>query len=74
MSLNSARSFGSAVFAGALAPLWIYFLAPPLGMQLAAVVVPARLRAGCAKMDHPPDRACIFCRRGLSPDSRRAAA
>ncbi|HET9596380.1 MAG TPA: aquaporin [Anaeromyxobacteraceae bacterium] len=73
MSLNPARSFGSAVFAGALAPLWIYFLAPLIGMQLAAVIVPARLRAGCAKLDHPPDRACIFCRRGVPPGSSRAA-
>jgi aquaporin Z len=32
MSLNPARSFGSAVFAGTLSSLWIYFTAPVLGM------------------------------------------
>jgi aquaporin Z len=61
MSLNPARSFGSAVFAGAFAPLWIYLLAPPLGMQLAAALLPERVKRGCAKLDHPPERACIFC-------------
>ena len=61
MSMNPARSLGSAVFAGALAPLWIYFLAPLAGMQVAAALMPARARRGCAKLDHPPDRPCIFC-------------
>lgn len=61
MSLNPARSFGSAVFAGALKPLWIYLLAPTLGMQLAASLLPARVKRGCAKLDHPRDRDCIFC-------------
>ncbi len=64
MSMNPARSFGSAVFAGALAPLWIYCVAPLVGMQLAAVIMPARAKRGCAKLDHPPDRPCIFCGQG----------
>ena len=64
MSMNPARSFGSAVFAGALTPLWIYFAAPVLGMQLATIVMPARAKRGCAKLDHPPDRPCIFCGQG----------
>jgi len=55
MSMNPARSLGSAIYAGALAPLWIYFLAPVLGMQLAATVSARRARRGCAKLDHPPD-------------------
>lgn len=63
MSMNPARSFGSAVFAGSLAPLWIYFLAPVLGMQLAASASVRRARRACAKLDHPPDRPCIFCGR-----------
>ncbi len=71
MSMNPARSLGSAVFAGALAPLWIYFLAPPVGMQLAAVLLPARAKRGCAKLDHPPDRPCIFCGQGRSKLSTR---
>jgi aquaporin Z len=71
MSMNPARSLGSAVYARELAPLWIYFLAPVLGMQLAALVAPRRARRGCAKLDHPPDRPCIFCGQG---ERRRLAA
>jgi aquaporin Z len=67
MSMNPARSLGSAVFAGAFAPLWIYFLAPPLGMQLAVLLAPAAARRGCAKLDHPADRPCIFCGQGATP-------
>src|SRR5436853_2978147 len=59
MSMNPARSLASALGAGSLGALWIYFLAPPLGM-LAAVVF-QRKRAGCAKLDHAPGVRCIFC-------------
>jgi aquaporin Z len=72
MSMNPARSLGSAVFARALAPLWIYFLAPLLGMQLAAALMPARARRGCAKLDHPPDRPCIFCGQARAAPMPRA--
>jgi aquaporin Z len=64
MSMNPARSLGSAVFAGTLAPLWIYFVAPLAGMQLAAALMPARAKRGCAKLDHPSNRPCIFCGQG----------
>ncbi len=75
MSMNPARSLGSAVFAaGTFAPLWIYFLGPPLGMQLAAALVPARARRGCAKLDHPPDQPCIFCGQGRLTQSPTATA
>jgi aquaporin Z len=68
MSMNPARSFGSAAFAGTLGPLWIYFLAPLAGMQLAAALAPVGARRGCAKLDHPPELACIFCgQRAASP-------
>jgi aquaporin Z len=42
--------------------LWIYFLAPPLGM-LAAAAAYKRLRrpVACAKYHHQNDRRCIFC-------------
>jgi aquaporin Z len=62
-SLNPARSLGSAVAAMTWSSLWIYFLAPPLGMLLAAEV---RLRARglasvlCAKLHHENDQRCIF--------------
>jgi aquaporin Z len=63
MSMNPARTLGSAVFAGPHA-LWIYFTAPPLGMLLAAELY-VRLRAGraegCAKLHHDDARRCIFC-------------
>ncbi len=63
MSMNPARTFASAVPAAAWDSLWIYFLAPPLGMLLAAETY-ARLRGAaavrCAKLDHLNDKRCIF--------------
>lgn len=63
MSMNPARSFGSALPAALLAPLWIYFTAPPLGMLLAAElyrrVAPNR-GVICAKLDHGGRGRCIF--------------
>jgi aquaporin Z len=38
MSLNPARTLGSAVWAGQFTSLWVYFSAPVLGMLLAAEV------------------------------------
>jgi aquaporin Z len=39
-SVNPARSFGPAIFAGgkALAQLWMFFVAPPVGAILAALI------------------------------------
>ncbi|HYS08105.1 MAG TPA: FAD-dependent oxidoreductase [Myxococcales bacterium] len=59
MSMNPARSLASALGAGSFASLWIYFVAPPLGMLAAALV--QRRRAGCAKLDHAAGVRCIFC-------------
>jgi aquaporin Z len=71
MSMNPARTLGSAVFARSWTALWVYFAAPPLGM-LAAAEVYLRLRGRqaifCAKLHHQNDQPCIFC------ESRRAAA
>jgi aquaporin Z len=64
MSMNPARSFGSAFFAGAWSVLWIYFLAPPLGMLLAAetyVRLHGRRAVACAKLNHTGHARCIFC-------------
>jgi aquaporin Z len=62
MSMNPARTLGSAVFAGDYTALWIYFLAPPLGM-LAAAEVYLRRRGPealfCAKLCHAEP--CLFC-------------
>ena len=62
MSMNPARSFASAAPAGLWDALWIYFVAPPLGM-LAAAAIHARIeaRAGCAKLQHPTGVRCIHC-------------
>ena len=66
MSMNPARSLASAVPAGFWDALWIYFVAPPLGMLLAAelyVRQRGRRRVFCAKLDHQGEGRCIFdCR------------
>ncbi|MBX3027394.1 aquaporin [bacterium] len=63
MSMNPARSFASALIAGEWRGLWIYFVAPPLGM-LAAAELYLRLRGGgrvyCAKLRHRGGGRCIF--------------
>ena len=68
MSMNPARSFGSAAVANVWTSLWVYFAAPPLAMLLAAEVY---LRAKgakeiyCAKLNHYGRARCIFnCRFG----------
>jgi aquaporin Z len=66
MSMNPARSLGPALFAGRSETLWIYFLAPPLGMLLAAELfarhVGVHLRH-CARLHHPHHDSCVFgCR------------
>ncbi len=68
MSMNPARSLGSALAAGTGSALWIYFTAPPLGMLLAAEMY-VRTRGVsevyCCKMDHGGAGRCIFrCRYG----------
>jgi aquaporin Z len=63
MSMNPARSFGSAILAGDLRDLWIYFVAPPLGMLLAAEWMLRLLPKGavlCAKLHHLNAQPCIF--------------
>jgi aquaporin Z len=63
MSMNPARSLGSAASAMTWRSLWIYFTAPPIGMLLAAE---ARLRLSrrspvlCAKLHHENPERCIF--------------
>lgn len=66
MSMNPARTFGSALFAGVWNDWWIYFVAPPSAM-LAAAEVFIRLKSIhsvlCAKLDHYSNFRCIFdCR------------
>ena len=64
MSMNPARTLGSATGASHFASLWIYFTAPPLGMLLAAELYLRTLgaaRVRCAKLQHGVRQRCIFC-------------
>jgi aquaporin Z len=63
MSLNPARTFGSALVARHWKALWVYLTAPVLGMLLASGVysaLPAHNHVYCAKLDHCNDRPCMF--------------
>jgi len=63
MSMNPARTFGSAFRAGYWHAIWIYFTAPTLGMLCAGEVF-LRARSGavpcCAKLHHANNKRCIF--------------
>ena len=66
MSMNPARSLGPALLSGAVGPLWIYFVAPAIGMLSAAELF-VRTRGlsavFCAKLHHHTSARCIFhCR------------
>lgn len=63
MSMNPARSLGPALLSGHFDGLWIYFLAPPLGMLLAAELFRRRRAHAslCAKLNHSLQVRCIFC-------------
>jgi aquaporin Z len=63
MSMNPARTLGSALSAMQWRAIWIYFTAPPLGMLLAAAVYVRSGGAGrvlCAKLHHDNRERCIF--------------
>lgn len=78
MSLNPARTMASAVFARKWNGLWVYFIAPVLGMFMASSlysVLPGRPPVYCAKLDHCNDRPCIFhCRFGEMNRSQSPSA
>lgn len=63
MSMNPARTFGSALSARAWTALWVYFIAPPAGMFLAAHVytyINGKQSVTCAKLHHRNNERCIF--------------
>lgn len=61
MSMNPARSLASAVPAQAWTAFWVYVIAPPLGMLLAAEAHGRRRRpVACAKLHHANTERCIF--------------
>ena len=77
MSMNPARTFGSALLARDFLGLWIYFTAPPLGMLLAAELFTRRVgleRVLCAKLHHPSTGPCIFGCGASAPALEQSAA
>jgi aquaporin Z len=63
MSMNPARTFGSAYGANDWTAWWVYLIAPPVAMVAAAQLY--RLRYGaarvfCAKLHHHNSQRCIF--------------
>src|SRR5438552_17565803 len=64
MSMNPARTFSSAFVGHLWTGLWIYFIAPVLAMQLAALIyLRSKRTAYCAKYHHHNNQRCIFnCR------------
>ncbi len=69
MSMNPARTVGSAVIANEWAGWWLYFLAPPIGMLAAAEIylwTKGKDAIHCAKLHHTLDVRCIFC--GYEPE------
>ena len=64
MSMNPARSFGSALPSGIWHGFLIYLLVPPVAMLAAAQVFvwrKGKSAVHCCKLDHSPMRDCIFC-------------
>jgi aquaporin Z len=62
-SVNPARSFSSAIFAWIWQGIWIYFLAPSLGMLAAASIYArseGRQNVYCAKVFHDLKSTCPF--------------
>jgi aquaporin Z len=63
MSMNPARTFGPSLVGGISRGLWLYFVAPPLGMLAAAELytrVKGQVAIHCARLHHVGP--CIFCR------------
>lgn len=64
MSMNPARTFGSAFPPMIWDGLWIYLTAPPLGMLAAAEFYlwrKGRMAVKCCKLHHDSEKRCIFC-------------
>jgi aquaporin Z len=70
MSLNPARTFGSALVGQIWRAWWLYFTAPPVGMLAAAEFFErrrGRQPAACAKLHHQNNKRCIFCGQPAQP-------
>lgn len=63
MSMNPARTLASALSGNIWTAIWIYFVAPPIGMLLAAeayVRCAGAHKIFCAKLHHHNNKRCIF--------------
>jgi len=63
MSMNPARTAGSALPAGVWTAVWVYFLAPPIAMLSAGQIYRywrGAHRVFCAKYHHHNNKRCIF--------------
>jgi aquaporin Z len=70
MSANPARTFGPAAYGRYWDTLWIYFIAPPIGMLAGAEMFLAVRRGNgpyCAKLHHQNNKRCIFSHCGDDP-------
>lgn len=71
MSMNPARTLGSAIPARSYRGLWVYFTAPPIAMLAAAAMYSGLVGHDgvyCAKIHHNGNQRCIFnCRIGEMP-------
>jgi aquaporin Z len=63
MSINPARTFGSALVAHIWSAFWIYLVAPSVGMLAAAECYRCAKgnTASCGKLHHMNRKRCIFC-------------
>jgi aquaporin Z len=64
MSMNPARTFGSALPSGIWNSFWVYLTMPPLGMLAAAELYlwrKGRKAVRCCKLHHHNDERCVFC-------------
>lgn len=62
-SINPARTTGSAVFANVWTAVWLYFVAPPLGMMTSAEIylgLYGKESVLCAKLHPAPNYQCPF--------------
>ena len=74
MSMNPARSFGSAWGAHHWDGFWIYVAGPLVGMSIGATLATwARARPVCPKLHHPASQRCIFCGHVPAEQRERAA-
>jgi aquaporin Z len=64
MSMNPARTFGSALPSGIWNSFWLYLTVPPLGMLAAAEFYlwqKGRETIRCCKLHHHNNKRCVFC-------------